>query len=595
MTRTPRPGRRGAARRHDVCRRAGSRPRDQRGAVALVVAAFLAVAVAMAAFVVDLGMQRALRTDLQSLADVVALDLVRDLDGRPAQQVGPKVATGLTASLARNRSVLGEQAPAVTFELGRMTLTGQFETVPATTAPTAVRVTATSSIGYRFAPGRGGASRSAVASSSPSACYNVGTYAAMVQAGRSALLNPLLRRIGQSDATLSVVDYTALASGPIDLGRVAVQLGFGTVNELARATVRARDFYAAVLTVLPAGASPTTVQVLQRLQVWASPTLTFSMGKVLGISSGAGSVGSVGFNVIDLVAGSMFAINGSSFIDAYVGTLLPGITNTGIRVKLLQGPRKFCGSPGTQQTTAGTTDTEQLGATVNASLSPSVATVTVPPITGLLGVSSPLTVHQPNNVNTTVSAAGTQTTLRNVFCTPGGVSIDVVNGLATITLETNVRTTLVAELNVGLLGALTKVQVDVNAGIKVTATLSRTTVDGFAISVPPRAYDTFYATSAAGLSVGIPTKTYANVSAHASLLGGALGGGITLNTLQQTQLIDAAVNGAVSAYFDTNVPTSIVSTLVNPILSLAGIDVGGSRISLDSSPSPDCGRPALVG
>ena len=57
-----------------------NRRRDERGAVAVLTAALLTALVVMAAFVVDIGMQRVARRDMQALADVVALDLSRELD-----------------------------------------------------------------------------------------------------------------------------------------------------------------------------------------------------------------------------------------------------------------------------------------------------------------------------------------------------------------------------------------------------------------------------------------------------------------------------------------------------------------------------------
>ncbi|MDT9595280.1 pilus assembly protein TadG-related protein [Nocardioides zeae] len=576
-------------------RRARDGGRDQRGAVAVLVAVLLAVLLGATAFVVDLGMQRVLRQDLQALADVVALDLVRDLDGRDAPALRGRLDAEVTAALERNAALLGDEAPVVTYELGELTTAGAFRRNDA--APSAVLVHARSSVRYAFTPGRGAAARSAVANATSSACYQLGSYAAMVQTGRSALLNPLLRRIGQSNATLSALDYTGLVGTQVSLDRLAAELGVGTVNELATTSVRAGAFALALARALPAGANPTHVNVANALEVWARHRIEqVNVGRILGISSGSPAVVGANLNLLDLVAGSLFAINGTNFIDSYVGTLLPGIINTGVRVKLVQGPRQFCGRPGSTGSTAGSADTEQLSATVNATLNPNVATVSVPAIPGLLGSASPLTVHQPNNVNVTVSAAATESVLQSVTCgSTRGVSLDVTNGLATVTLETNVRTTLVADLALGALGSLTRVQVDVNAGVRVTATLSRHRVSDVRITVPPQAYDTFYPTGTSGVSLGAATRTYANASAHLSLLGGLLGAGVSLTTAQQASLIDSAVTGAVRAYFDASNPNSIVSTLVNPILALTGTDVAGSRVALSSSPGPQCGTPALRG
>ena len=52
-----------------------------------MVALLLVVLVPSSAMAVDLGMQRVVRRDMQTLADVVALDVVRLVDGRTASQI----------------------------------------------------------------------------------------------------------------------------------------------------------------------------------------------------------------------------------------------------------------------------------------------------------------------------------------------------------------------------------------------------------------------------------------------------------------------------------------------------------------------------
>ena len=61
--------------------------RDERGAIIPMVAMLLVVLIPSTAIAVDLGMQRVVRRDMQALADVVALDLVRLVDGRTAAQI----------------------------------------------------------------------------------------------------------------------------------------------------------------------------------------------------------------------------------------------------------------------------------------------------------------------------------------------------------------------------------------------------------------------------------------------------------------------------------------------------------------------------
>lgn len=192
--------------------------RDERGAVAAVVAILALVLLVSAAFAVDLGGQRAVRSDAQALADVVALDLARDMSDNAASgpcktSFTPKcfdtqwsTTTGAMAlSLNRNVSRLGTtttsalgpalgmgwictdpakanktiayastDAPAtpkacVSAVAGTVNSAGAFQAYPVTDdthMPTAVQVAANGGMPFGFAKviniGKGYAQRSAV-------------------------------------------------------------------------------------------------------------------------------------------------------------------------------------------------------------------------------------------------------------------------------------------------------------------------------------------------------------------------------------------------------------------------------------------------
>jgi len=87
--------------------------RNDRGAVAAAISVLMAfVLLAIAAFAVDIGMQRVARRDMQALADIVALDLAREIDGRTQSQLAAEgsmtnPASALRASLGRNSDTVG--------------------------------------------------------------------------------------------------------------------------------------------------------------------------------------------------------------------------------------------------------------------------------------------------------------------------------------------------------------------------------------------------------------------------------------------------------------------------------------------------------
>ncbi len=577
-------------------------PRDERGSVAVVVAVavMIAVVLAAAAFVTDLGLQRVLRADLQAVADVVALDLARNLDGRPASQLGAVMDAARDQSVARNPDAVGDGAPQVTWEVGEVTLQGQFRafaSADAATAPTAVRATARSRVRYPVTGGDGPATRSAVAGATSSACYRVGSYAALVRSGSSLLLNPVLRRIGQSNATLSAADYTGLAGVAVSLDELAANLGLGSVNELATATVKARDYYLALANALPAGASGTQVTILNQLRSWTlTQNIDLQLGRIVGVTSGSGAVVGATYDLLDLVAGSMYLVNGENLMNVYIGSLAPGVTNTGLAIRLIQGARQYCGRPGTPQTTARATDTQQLGVHVDTSLNPVVTSIVVPGIPGILGAPASLTVNQPNYVSLDVGVAPTVSTLTELRCgSPQKAVFTVQNGLVKVTLRTNIRTVLQTQLKLLALPALSETRVEVNATVEITATIGSSGRSGFTVEVPPQSFDTAYPTSTGGVTIDSATVVgTASITAH-KYVGGLNVGGVTLTTGEKTALAQSAVDGSARAYFDASRPTSILSGIVTPILALAGAEIAGSRLSLNSTPALQCGTPRLQG
>ncbi|MDQ1106367.1 pilus assembly protein TadG-related protein [Nocardioides zeae] len=573
--------------------------RDERGSVAVFVAVMIAVVVAAAAFVTDLGLQRVLRSDLQAVADVVALDLARNLDGRTAAQLGAVMDAARDQSVARNDDAVGD-GTRVTWEVGEVTLQGQFRAftaADAATSPTAVRVTARSQVRYPITGGDGPATRAAVAGATSSACYRLGSYAAMVRSGNSLLLNPVLRRIGQSNATLSAADYTGLAGVAVSLDKLAANLGLGSVNELATATVKARDYYLALVNALPAGTSGTQVTILNQLRSWTlTQSIDLQVGRIIGVSSGSGSVVGATYDLLDLVAGSMYLVNGENLMNVYIGSLAPGVTNTGLAIRLIQGARQYCGRPGEAHTTARATDTQQLGVHVDTSLNPVVTSIVVPGIPGILAAPASLTVNQPNYVSLDVGVAPTVSTLTELRCgSPQKATFTVENGLVKVTLRTNVRTVLQTQLKLLALPSLSETRVEVNATIDITATIGSSRRSSFTVEVPPQSFDTPYTTSTGGVTIDSATVVgTASVTAH-KYVAGLNVGGVALTTSEKNALAQSAVDGSARAYFDASRPTSILSGIVTPILGLAGAEIAGSRLSLNSAPALQCGTPRLQG
>ena len=102
----------------------------ERGAVLPFVALVLATLVAFTSIAIDLGYQRVGRRDMQALADIVALDLSRRLDGSTAAALKTTMDAELARSVARNDDTTVGDTPTVTYELGTVNSAHVFSVVP---------------------------------------------------------------------------------------------------------------------------------------------------------------------------------------------------------------------------------------------------------------------------------------------------------------------------------------------------------------------------------------------------------------------------------------------------------------------------------
>ena len=136
----------------------------ERGAVLVLVAIVLSTLIGFTSLAIDIGYQRVVRRDMQAVADVVALDLSRRLDGRTAAVIDadPAFDAAVTASRDRN-DFAAATGRTLVVALGVVDpVTFAFTAVAPGAVPDAVKVTTTDTVNYFFRPGSGTTSRSAV-------------------------------------------------------------------------------------------------------------------------------------------------------------------------------------------------------------------------------------------------------------------------------------------------------------------------------------------------------------------------------------------------------------------------------------------------
>jgi len=622
--------------------RSRSTPRGDRGAIIPMVAMLLVVLIPSTALAVDLGMQRVVRRDLQALADVVALDLVRLVDGRTAAQIHsgynglPTMASALANSVDRNIDVLGDP-PQVTVTLAFMDpTTHELETVlgpggqPVTKeatgseVPTALEVRAQGGIDFAFAPGKGNAARFAIAVPSPSACFRLGSYAVGVDLQDSDLLNALLPGLlDNTTFSSALVGYQGLASADLDLlDLVGVSdLDVASPDELlALDGLTLGQFYAAMASALQAdGGDTASVTLLQTLSTKANLTSHLAIRDVLDIESGSTAALAASFNVLDLVVGAAYAANGTnSFAVPGLATQLPGLTTLLTSLAVIEKPKLACGGVGRARAQTG-----QVGLTLSGDLAdvstsltgPSSLTTNLGPLGaaagGLLtGVTSGVITGGPltatTHVESEVHLARAEGLLTNIVC-----------GDATSTVNAEGIDVAVSA------SALSSISTEQTVAIAGTLTLRITTLLGLDVDIATITVDlsstqtasTTQGTSTSTVSFRHPDDDYGTPK--------SFGSGIVLNGLSAPTVggsavvhIDfnpgygvdgdvdvSAVSGltgvldALLATATSNVNALVIgplNTTVTPQLQRQiGVKVGGA--DLFALPRPSCGDPALAG
>jgi uncharacterized membrane protein len=543
------------------------RPRDERGVMVLMIALITSFTlVPLAAYAVDIGMQRVARRDVQVVADVVALDLARQLDGRTYSQIQGSLQTLADKSAARNSA--GSVAPTVTAQLGMLddhnwsTSDPDAYFTPITSdaggIPNAVKVTARTRMNFSIEGGSGGANRTAIARSQSNACFRMGSFAARVSTSGS-LLNGLLN----DSLNLTVLGYQGLASSNISLGDLAAELGAGTPDELmALDNVSLGTLFSAAAHVLQSnGGSAANVTLLNSMASSSFSGVTHTSVKMsdllnLTASSGDDSAFATSLNLYDLVATTAFVANGTNFLaipNITVG--IPGLAPSMVTasLKVIQAPERTCGPTGTTLTTSQVT----LNLTVNL------------PSTGIsLGILGLLTTS--STLTATVNLAQATGTLTKVVCGPGatdgGVDVQVDSALSKVTTSLHV--------DIKSLG-ITAATVDTGAGSTVLGSSS-----SVSIRVPPDTYNTPKSTGPAATFTTMNNITSTDVH----LLG--LGLGFVGNVV-------AGVNtGIIQAYVNP-LTVNLNNVLITPLAQALGLRIAGADVfGVDH---PECGAVSLAG
>lgn len=532
---------------------------DERGAAAVLMGVGLTlVLVAIAAFSVDLGMQRASRRDMQALADVVALDLARRLDGRTVTALAATMDTEMAKSVARNGDTLGD-APTLDWDLGKM-VDGSFVELSGSAVPSAVRVNARTDVDFAFGGvtgvAQGGAGRTAVARAETGACFAVGSYAARINLGDGTILGPLLQALG-TNVGLSVLDAQGLAGADIQLlDLVDTGLVAGGFDELVGADVTVGQFYLAVADVLEnQGGHGAQVALLRQLATVAVKDVVINVADVVGVDS-TNSVGlDAVVNVFDLVSTAAFVANGQNAISVpNLNVNVVGLSTLTASVKIGQKPIGYCGRAKAVRGETSQVEVNLSGNLLNLNL-------------GLASISAPIAL--------TLKLAPAAVDLDAVACLPASKRLEFLVTSGLVSLEITIGNP--ANRN--------------NLAVKV---LGLTVVDGYLrlysspavgqsesgnVTVADDDYDGTPPAEFGSDNLGIPNL---NQDTHLNVLGILPVGGLLGVVI--SPLLSIVVNPLVQ---------TLDAALLSPLLGALGINIAGADVY--ALRKADCGIPELVG
>lgn len=530
-----------------------ARRRDERGAVFPMAVLLMGATLTLASLVVDIGGDRVVRRDMQSVADVVALDLVRSLDGRTAGSYSGYNASGPSATLlasdkdaavARQDGLIASP-DSVTVRLAVADKdTGVFQHWAASgEIPNAVRVFASGSSAFRFLPSTPraeGMQRSALAVIGPPiVCISAG--ATLADLTPNGTLDQFLGRLIGLDR-LSLVSPSGVAAldAQIPLGDLATHLGVGTVDQIATADISGRAFLDAAADVLSNDGQIAGAELLHLIAAQVNGTTNIDIGTILNMATGSGSAADLKLDAFSIVQAIIQVSNKDSFVDLGVPVGVTGLASIVLKAKVIEAPRISCGPIGTRARSAQvqvslTADVTALGGLV--------ASVKINPLA--------------------LTAGDGYGQITNITCVPGGSStVDVTADTAVGRLKLNLAVKLI-------LGLIT---------IAVEAPDSAVKPDGAAIgnsaSVPltftfPAGSTTLPAPQTAGTALG--NLGLASITPIKVTPLGAIAGPLLASVLG---LVDTVLN-----------------PLLNPILQSLGIRLG--TVEIRPVTRPACNEPVL--
>lgn len=509
----------------------------------------LLLVVLMTALVVDSGRLWMQKKQLQSIADMAAINAGRHLDCHATLDS----VTSMAQIAATNNGFGGQLADSPNqVLLGRVSTVQGIRQFTADGSHQAVYVKATREVpSSLMAGGLFGQSvvlhAEAVSMADvPIAAFTAGSFTARISSEQSALLNPLLGGMLGGKLTLDAGSYQGIANTNItlqDLLAVATQVG--TVQELLNTDVQVGELLGLFVDAV-SNSAVVTADVVLAMQKIASATVnqaTVKLGDILALTTpDTQAAATVGLNALSLITTTAMVANGQHALTIPLAVNVPGIAGISADVKVIEPPQLVIGpaTEGGSGCVATTARTAQIRVKAGIDINLLLAHIDL-----ALGVEVAQGVAR----------------LRSIEQGDGEthVTIDAEPGIAKLALTNNAGTGPASVSAV--LGLLPLANIGLNLPLQ-----------------PANAQTLEYV-------VDNPVKDHLpQTQSVASPLGGSLANVLASSNALDVKVLGLDLGGILSPVLSTIVSpllSELGRVLLDPLLSLLGISVGGMDITLE--------------
>ncbi|WP_077046812.1 pilus assembly protein TadG-related protein [Pseudomonas sp. KK4] len=336
-------------------------PFRQRGAIGLMAAGTLALALGFTLLVIDSGRLYLEQRKLQRVADVAALEAV----SRNGDCVSPALsAAGYALESATRNGYKAADGMTLNTTCGSLKTGADYirAFVPDASKKDAVRVIVTHTVSTSIAAGiyallspgptqlttqLTATAVSAPAVLPPMAMLTIGSTALVVDSSKSAALNLLLGQMLGGSLNLSVAGWQGLVDTQINLLGYLNQLGLdvhvtaGNYTELLSKNIALSQLLDTAITVLQASGPTASVAIngLTGLKAAAGST-QLTLGQLLQLQTGMPSSGlNTNLQVFQLVEAFVQLANSKNAAVANIPLNIPGLVNGVVKVKVIEPPQ----------------------------------------------------------------------------------------------------------------------------------------------------------------------------------------------------------------------------------------------------------------